>query len=303
LALADSDAELRELTRENVNFRTIFLAVGTGLVGLVLIGVSEALRVEGFPEWTSKLIEVLGIAVFTIGVTGIAYELALRRHVAKEVIAAVNVRTSWLKSGMVENARYLEIGWRDFYTNNPGDIEIVTTYGSRHVKDMASSLSELAFRKGHDVRILMVDPDDPVLIDAYARLFDTMSADAIRNEILATAERWVTAGQRAARTATSSAYITVEFVKTLLPVTFYRAGDNMWVVFNSGQHQFTDFLPAFRCRPAGPDGVFEWAVGEVEAWRAQGLIRTYETVSRPVAGSWFRRALDWFAARNNRQRQ
>ena len=132
----------------------------------------------------------------------------------------------------------------------------------------------LAAERDARVVITVLDPEpesDSVLIEFYGEVYSTTS-DEVRRRINEVMDVW----REAAARCTKPVSISVQVIRRHMPYTLYRSGDSLWLVLSPRQKgRMSDDIPAFLCRrrPTGGDGIFNWAMADLEACRRDGSTR------------------------------
>ncbi len=180
-----------------------------------------------------------------------------------------------LESGIVRMSSYRDIDW-SFLRSGEGDVDLFFTYGKTFATTHASELMESAVRDGRHIRVTVLHPDAPTdLKIVYALSFKIDVAELDRR-----VDDVVTLWREAAHSAHGAERLTLEGIKTVLPYTFYRWGNNMWVVLNVAGQGRVGKIPAVLCSRTGRDtGLFDWVQTDIGNCRTQGILTNLEVTS------------------------
>ncbi len=266
----EGSTEALRQSREGVILRTILAACFFMFVGIALAISSTHV---GHP-WDAVLLGV-GIAGITTATVGLAYEVWLRHRILAETLALASLSRNLLESGIVRLSPYREIDW-SFLRRGAGDVDLFFTYGKTFSTTHASELMESAVRDGRQVRVVVLHPEAPTELKvAYARSFgiDVEELDRRVREVI---KLW----RDAALAAHGADRITIEGIKTILPYTFYRWGNDMWVVLNVAAQGRVGRIPAVKCSRTGRDtGLFDWVETDIGNCRTQNLLAAIDGVA------------------------
>ena len=240
-------------------------AVALGLVLLLLAGWSGGLL--------GQVLTGIGVAALTAAFVGLFSDIFLRRQVLAEVLAKLQLKEDVVAAGILEVGRWDAVMPRltDFFKDNSGDVDIVLVLGRTFASNHAPALVERAAKGRWPIRVSLLDPDySQGLLEEYGKLFNR-SADAIKASIQEAISIWEAEKQKLESQGTD-VNLTIQKFSTIAPVTLYRAGDQMWVVFNTGRHSRSS-PPAVLCQKTlGSDGLFNWAMSELQTWREVKLL-------------------------------
>ena len=119
----------------------------------------------------------------------------------------------------------------------------------------------------------VLDPDGPAaLLEVYAGAFET-DVQSLRQRIHGAVQIW----EQAVAADGNHVPLTIAFIRVMLPVTFYRSGDYMWISPSVAQRRgrVGPRLVSFLCKRTGTDdGIWDWIMSDVGTCREQGLIVT-----------------------------
>lgn len=126
----------------------------------------------------------------------------------------------------------------------------------------------------------VLDPEGPAeMVNFYSYLF-AIDPTVLRNRINDTITTWRSAAE-AERAKGVDVELVIEGLQRVVPYTFYRSGDAMWVVLNprrAGRVPAQDLI-AFQCARSGKSqGLYNWVIEDIEACRSQRLVRVIERV-------------------------
>jgi hypothetical protein len=258
--------DLRSVLRENLRLRLAVAAGGLVVAAVIIVAADRASR-----PW-AQLADGVGVALLTTALVGLIYEVWLRNTAAAEVLEMVGLSNHMLRGGIREVSKYTDIQWRAFFEEHGGDIDIFVTYGRSFAGTQAEQIARIAATGGRKLRVSLLDPEAPEeLLSVYADSFE-VDVPMLRQRIAEARNIWEQAVQGAA--AAGAIELTIERIRTLLPITFYRSGDYIWLVPNVAQHgRVGPRLPCILCRRTGSEyGLFDWIMADVGTCRTQGLI-------------------------------
>jgi len=156
---------------ERTSLRTILAAILIGLLGVLLISVSE--NIHWFEEhrgWKAPIRELGGILVATVTVA-LLWELYAKRAFLEELMAAAHigedVRAARLLN--ITNNFMRGIHWDEFF-RKANKLTIFFSYGNPW-KDYGEELHNLAARHNTQVQLMLPDPEDEKVIIELARRF------------------------------------------------------------------------------------------------------------------------------------
>jgi hypothetical protein len=246
--------------RENVRYRVVLACAASLLLGGFLIWIAPS-------DNLGKLLEGIGIALITTGLVALIYEVYLRRSVTAEAFSIAGLSRELADTGIVEVSQFNRIPWADFFEQHGGQIEIFVTYAHSWAHERAGLALSIAAKKGESVTVILLDPDAPdALLSTYASVFEKTPAE-LKTKIAEAMKEWEVQGKKHGVT------VSFELIRTVLPFTYYRVGDDMWLVFAVLRESLTGEVPAIYCRRRRPErGLFNWVIQDVEMARKQGRI-------------------------------
>jgi hypothetical protein len=253
-------------TRQVVVLRAILLTACLIVAGIFLLLLSPVP-----PDPWKTLLAGVAVALVTTGVVALGYELWFRRQTLNETLALVGLSRELHRSGITTTTKYIDIPWGEFPCDD-GEIEIFVTYARTFASTYAGRFTEHIGRTRQVLRVIMLDPDGPeVLHAAYAHAF-AVTADDLRRRMTEALDIW----RDAATAAGVQSLMIIEGISTLLPFTYYRCGDDMWLVLNVIAHgRVGQHLPAILVSRTGTEaGLFDWVMQDLGTARSQHLLRT-----------------------------
>src|SRR5689334_2643784 len=88
---------------EVINLWLVVLLLGSAIVSVAVLYVVGILPPA--LNHIANVMDGVAVALLTVALTGVTYEVFLRRHVAREVLAAVNLSRDVERAGIIEFAR------------------------------------------------------------------------------------------------------------------------------------------------------------------------------------------------------
>lgn len=267
------------LLRENVRLRALLLA-------FVLAGLGVLALWWPFNPWWPLASDSapraiafgVGPALLSVAALGLGYEMVLRRAVHREALDAAHLTEDMARTGVLEIGRFDQIDFLDYFRGNSGDVDLCFSYA----KSWAALNAENLLRQKSDgktrIRITLLDPQpDPgdEYFDAYVERYGCEDRDELRSRIDEAVNTW----RQAAKVVQQSGRevnLTIEGIRSLVPYTFYRSGDSMWVVMHPWRRERVGSgIPALRCAKVGDAGVgiYDWVLDDLEQCREQGVTR------------------------------
>lgn len=247
--------------RENVSLRAL-IACGVSILGGLVIFVG----VGGTDRW-GRLLEGVGIALVTTGLVALIYEVALRRSVTAEAFSIANLSRELADTGVIEISQFNRIPWTDFFEQHGGHVEIFVSYALSYARERAGFILAEAAKKEQSVTVILLDPGGPDhLLATYAAVFETDAAE-LKKRISDVMKEWQTQAEK------NNITVSFELIRTVLPFTYYRVGEYMWLVLAVLGESRTGQVPAIYCHSRHPErGLFNWVIRDVETARSQGRI-------------------------------
>lgn len=99
--------EKRTLTRNVTTLWTVLISFGLAVFGLWL----ASLDMSNPPLWWERVVNTIGSTLFAVGLVSLAYELVLRRHVHRELLALIGMQGSLLESRIISAGKWTEVNW------------------------------------------------------------------------------------------------------------------------------------------------------------------------------------------------
>src|SRR5450759_1203943 len=266
------------LLRQILRLRTALAILALLFVGVILFALAGSLH-----GVLSQVVDGVAVAVVTTGVAGLVYEVWLRRSTQLQLIELIGLAHSVERSGIVEVSTWRAVGQSldQFFVKYPGHIDIFVTYGETLAKNLASRLAKHAAAGPYTLTITTLDPAAPEAVrQAYANLFST-TLQVLDARIPEARNVW-----KEAAAAAKVPSFTIRNFRTILPCTYYRSGNHMWVVRQKASpSRDADDLPVILCRKTGnPSALFDWIVSDIEACtKAEPSLLTTEAAATSAA--------------------
>jgi hypothetical protein len=268
------------LLRQNRRLRTII-----AIAVLLIAGVALLLIEGSIPAIASRVSDGLAVALLTTGVVGLVYDSFLRQSTVEEMLSLSDISKNIHDSGIQEVGIYQRIVWDSFFEKPSGDIDILVAYGRTFAGSQAVQILRAAQAGKRQVQVCLLDPDGRhSLLEEYAESFVIMSGEGPDTADLAKRIRearkiWVDAAEEL-KAKGDHVHLRIEAIRALLPFTYYRVGEEMWIVINVARHgRVADGIPAIKVRKThNPKCLFDWVMTDMGKCREEGRISLVEEV-------------------------
>jgi len=274
------------LIRENVRLRGLLLGVGLAAIG------AFALWWPFNPWWPLSADSApraiafgLGPALLSVAALGLGYELVLRRAVHREALTAAGLTEDMARTGVLAVSRFDQIEFLTFFSNNPGDVDLCFSYAKSWAAIHAENLLRMKSDGKTRVRITLLDPEpggDNAYFDACVDRYSCKDRDELQGRIDEAIKTWTQAA-KVVENSGREVKLTIEGIRSLVPYTFYRSGDAMWLVTQPWRRERVGSgIPAVKCVKMGdPEiGIYDWVIDDLEQCRKQGVTREVYVVPK-----------------------
>ena len=170
------------LYRERTLLRTVAVSLGVVVLGIVLLLTSRSLQVDSV--WHSITRDLGSLMVATVCVA-LLWELAAKRSLLSELLAVTQLAERIERTGVVGLADhwYNDIPWSRLFGATE-DVDIFLAYGVSWRGVLGEEIARFGARSGTRCRVVLPDPDDPIVVAAVACQFGK-TPDLIRERVLA----------------------------------------------------------------------------------------------------------------------
>jgi hypothetical protein len=259
---------MNRVERVLTNYKVTIVAIGAAILGFIFI-VIEA-NTAGI---VSNIFGGVGSTTLSIGLVVLIYELWLRRSMIAEFLDAANLRGDLVSTGVREIRTFGAIDLAKFLKEK-GDIEISFTYGRSWSASHADQVIRNVHQSKSRVSVIVIDPEAPIpMLDFYGNVFGT-DASGLKDRINESINMWKDAAQKIPGLPAGT--VRIEGISRPMSYTYYRVGNQMWLVFSPRQGGRASDMPALRCIQGtgrSDQGLFDWVVNDTEGCRRSNASR------------------------------
>ncbi len=161
--------------KERVNLRTILVALGIAILGVILLYISAKDFWSGYEAWQVVVQNIGGLLVITVAIT-LFWELWVKRAFLDEVLAKVRVAEEIKLAGVVRitDSWHRDIEWESLF-RTVKKLDIFFAYGHTWRSNNDRQLKEVAAQKDARIRVVLPDPEDEQTVSELSRRFDYTS--------------------------------------------------------------------------------------------------------------------------------
>jgi hypothetical protein len=160
----------------------VVVAVAVAGVGILLLWLSEAQKLEEHPSWQGLIASLGGLLVASVAIS-LLWELVGKRAFAGEIFEIARIGTDVRNAALTRiGTSYLDdVDWEGYFATVE-KLDIFVAYGSTWRAANYQRLRQVAGQQTARIRIFLPDPTDEALIERLALRFDS-SADEVRSKI------------------------------------------------------------------------------------------------------------------------
>lgn len=162
-----------KLFSERVNLRTVIIAIGVALFGLLLLYLSADNSIWTDREiWQTVIRDLGGLLLVTVALT-LSWEIMGKRAFMDEVLAKAQISKEIKYAGIIRisDSFHHDIEWKS-YLRSVNKLDIFFAYGQTWRNTYYQELRDVASREDARIRVVLPDPDDELTIIELSRRFN-----------------------------------------------------------------------------------------------------------------------------------
>ncbi|MBM3477409.1 MAG: (2,3-dihydroxybenzoyl)adenylate synthase [Armatimonadetes bacterium] len=232
---------------ERTTLRTVVLALGVLLVGLVLLYLASNDTLWRAQSPWQSMVRQLGSVLTVTVVIALLWNLWGKRAFVDELFAKARIAEDIQQSGIVGFTESFQrsIDWESLFRSG-AHLDICFAYGRTWRNSHRAELQALAKRPEARIRVVLPDPDDTTTVAEMARRFD-VSAEQFSSAVREAAEDFTSLGRL---NPENRHLVQVWYLPATLQFSFYRFGTS--VVFALYTHRKERApVPAFVIQEGG----------------------------------------------------
>ncbi|HEX8170626.1 MAG TPA: hypothetical protein VF824_08810 [Thermoanaerobaculia bacterium] len=207
-------ADVRRLVAERVTWRMVAAAATFVMAGLLILYWASIERLWEIHPVRQRVAEHAGALLFVTGLLHALWELYGKRVFLEEVLVKIGVgdaARAMTVSGAVSDFKDLAVWQRLF--ERAKELDILVSYARTWRNQHLQELRAFVAKPGAQLRLILPDPDDPVVMATLAHRYAT-TADEVRSRVLETASEF--------RSLASAPTVRVWYVRAAPVYTWYR---------------------------------------------------------------------------------
>lgn len=158
------------------------------IVGGFLFAILASLSKDVF--LIGNILDDIAGALFIAGTLGILDKYLLQNQLVNLVTSKVGLKKSIDATGITE----IHLGWRDLpyeklFAETKNNIDVVHVYAQTWTNLHADDFVEILRSKQTNIRIILLDPEDDIIINAFARQYNR-TPEELKNQIRSVLKKW-----------------------------------------------------------------------------------------------------------------
>lgn len=253
----------------------ILIGVSLTALGVALLWLSHACSTFLGATLTEVGKEV-GATVLALGIIAAVWELYARRSFTREVLDSVGLASDVADSGLQQICwNYnLDIPWGDLFSRST-EVSLFFSYARTWRNSNIQHIEKLAARNGARLRVILPNPENPVIVDELARRF-SQEAKNVYDSIWESANYYSKLPSR----FPNGAAVECRFVDASPLMAIYLFAESGILSLHSHRRERTE-VPAFQVEVKRP--IYEFIKTEFESLYARSQPSDMRIATLPAA--------------------